>query len=162
MKYSLVTLLKVREYNKTNAELRLVEARHQLESEEKKLCQMKNHLLKTINGRAMLQDNFFVRAQQHPMNKREALMLASLLQKNLSSQTAIKKSLSMQEQIVQSAEQRKRIATSCAIEAQRDLKIIDKHHTLWQHQRRKHENLKAEYENDDQNGVRYWSRFKRV
>lgn len=161
MKYSLVTLLKVRQHHKVDAERTLFEAQSKLESEEKKFAQIQQHLEKTIQGRALLQDNFFNRAQGHPMNQQEALLLAALSQKTVSSEYALKRSLSQQANVVSDAKQRKTAATSSAIEAHRELKIIKKHHALWQRQVHKHEELKNEYENDDQNGVRFWLGNKR-
>lgn len=161
MKYSLVTLLKVRQHHKIDAERALHEAQSKLASEEKKLAQIQQHLEKTIQGRALLQDNFFMRSQYHPMNQQEALLLACLSQKTVSSESALKRSLSHQANVVHDAEKRKQIATTGAMEAHRELKIINKHHALWQRQVHKHEELKNEYENDDQNGVRFWLGTKR-
>ncbi len=162
MTYSLVTLLKVREHNKTTAEQKLREAHTQLESEERKLVQIRNQLEKTIQGRTMLQDNFFLRAQSHPINQQDALLVALLSQKKIASESAIKKSLSHQVEVVNNAELKKKIASKSAMEAHRDLKIINKHHAIWQRQCHKREELKSEYDNDDQNGVRFWVRQKRV
>ncbi len=161
MTYSLVTLLKVREHNKATAEQKLREAHNRLESEEKKLVQIQTHLLKTIEGRTVLQDNFFIRAQNQPINQRDALLVALLSQKKVASELALKKSLYHQAQLVNEAQKIKHLATKSAMEAHRDLKIIDKHHAVWQRQSHKREELKNEYENDDQNGVRFGLRLKR-
>lgn len=161
MKYSLGTLLKVREHNKKTAEQQLIEAKFQLESEQKKLKDIKTHLENTIHTREILYDNFFVKAQHEPLRKQEVLMIAMLSQKNVTNQTAIKKSLSRQKEAVQSAEEKKQVATMGALEAYRDLKVIDKHLKIWQRNNKKIEELKAEYENDDQNGMRFWLRKQR-
>ena len=152
----------MREHNKNCAEKKLSQAHFELQSEQKKLTQIKRNLVQTINGRSALQENFFVRAQNGPINKSQTMLMASILQKNLSSEQSIKKSLDQQEEAVKQAYERKNSAMTDAVEAQRELKIINKHHSLWQLNHKKYENLKAEYENDDQNGMRFWSRRQRV
>ncbi len=154
--YSLLTLLKVRERNKSLSESLLLEARYVLDIERKKLSQINEHLIKKRQARAAMQNSFFSRSQNKPSNQREVLCLALIAQKNLSDETSIKQSLLSQAELVSKAELKKSAATKIAMEAQRDLKAINKHHAFWQHRELKHEELKLEYDNDDQNSTRFW------
>lgn len=154
--YTLTTLLKVRQRNKEMAELSLFHANKQLEDEQKKLCHIKDQLTQKKLDRASMQDYFFYKAQSIPSNKREVNTLAFSAQKNICDEQALKTSLSKQMEQVKMAQSRKDRAFSYALEAHRALKAINKHHDLWQLREKKSEDLKEEYEVDDQNGVRFW------
>lgn len=153
--YSLLTLLKLRERNKSLSESLLFEAKHALDREAKKLSQINEHLIKKRQDRAAMHNSFFFRHQNKPSNQREVLGLALIAQKNLNDESSIKQSLLNQAEQVYLAELRKSAATKTAMEAQQDLKAINKHYDLWQRREQKCEELKLEYDNDDQNNVRF-------
>lgn len=154
--YSLSTLLKVRERNKELADRHFLNAKLALEEEEQKLSLIKEQLDSTRKARATLQDHFFHKAQNDPYNKREVTCLANSSKKNICDEQMLKHSLIEQLEQVKNAESNKHLAFKNALEANRDLKAISKHHVLWQQREKKSEELRVEYDADDQNCVRFW------
>lgn len=154
--YTLTTLLKVRQQNKEMAERSLLNAKRQLEEERKKLALIQEQLAQKKVDRALMQNHFFQKAQQDPCNKREVNCLAFSAQKNIYDEQSLKNSLMQQLQQVKDAESLTSAANKEAIEAHRDLKAISKHHVMWQQREKKSEDLKVEYDADDQNSVRFW------
>lgn len=154
--YTLTTLLKVRQQNKEMAERSLLTAKRQLEHEQKKLELIQEQLAQKKVDRAQMQNHFFKKAQHDPCNKREVTSLAFSSQKNIFDEQSLKNSLIQQLQLVKKAESLTSAANQEALKAHRDLKAISKHHVLWQQREKKSEDLKVEYDADDQNSVRFW------
>lgn len=153
--YSLSALLKVREHKKNVAEGSLREAAHHHALEKKKLEQIETSLRDTILARAQLQNNFFLKAQASPCNKREVLFHISSSQKNICDESALRRSLTDQEELVKCAAIKLELATKSAVDANRNLKTIEKHYFSWQQSNKRAEQIKEEYDSDDQNGARY-------
>lgn len=154
--YKLITLLKVRERNKDLAERSLFDAKRQLEEEQEKLRQIQEQLLKNKAARAEMQNHFFYKAQSDPCNKREVTSLAFSSQKNICDEQSLRNSLLEQIEQVKMAESKTKAANNHVLETNRELKTINKHRVMWQQREKRNEDLKVEYDADDQNSVRFW------
>ena len=154
MSYSLSALLKLRAHRKNQAESSLKDASSRHEAEKNKLEQIKYSLENTTNARAKLQDNFFLKSRLSGCNKRELICHASSSQKTICDENDLKKCLKEQEEAVRFAAMKLAIAQSTALDAHRNLKLIEKHYDLWQLSHHKAEKIREEYENDDLNSAK--------
>jgi len=153
--YSLSALLKIRERKKGHAELMLREAISLHLLEQKKLEDITWSLQRTINLRAKLQKAFFLKAQHSPSNKSEVTCHINSNQKTVSDEKILRSSLVDQTKTVKYTELKLEIAKKSAIDAQRNFKLIERHHASWQQQKKKAEEIKYENENDEQNTARF-------
>lgn len=153
--YSLSTLLRLREYKKQSAENTLRSALDQLTTEKKKLVDIKDNLRNTIEARSKLQDSFFMQAKMTPCNKTRILCHISSREKNLGDEGVLRVALHDQENMVKKAVLELEIAQGTVMEAHRRLRVVEKHYGYWQQQQKRDEEIKHEYDNDDQNGVRF-------
>ncbi len=129
--YSLTSLLKLRECLKVAAETELREAVYKHALEQEKLVEIKTSLRDTISARTKLQQSFFLKARQHSCNKREITCHVSSRDKHLLSENSLKITLAEQQETVNMAIKNVEIAKTHAIDAERDLKLIEKHHDSW-------------------------------
>lgn len=154
--YNLLALFKIREHKKLVADVNLKSATQDLQIQKKKLQEIENNLRSTVVARCKLQQDFFVKSQKTPSNKREIFVHVSSNIKNIFDEEALKKSLANQKQLVDSSALKLEVAKNMALDAHRNLKVIEKHYVSWQQQLRRQEQIKEEYINDDQNGVRFF------
>jgi hypothetical protein len=155
MSYSLSALLKIREHKKDQAESCLKDATHHHEAAQNKLQLIKDSLTNVTIARAQMQHNFFLKSQMSGCNKRELICHASSSQKTILTENDLKKNLKEQEEAVRFAALKLAIAQSSALDAHRNLKLIEKHHDAWQQSQQKAERIREEYENDDLNGAKF-------
>lgn len=153
--YNLQALLKIREHKKDAAERVLENAvlKHQLE--QKKLLQIEECLRDAITARTERHNNFFQKAQQCPSTKTEIVCHIASNQKTMCDEIGLRKARAEQEEMVRSASRGVDVARNAAIDAHRNLKVIEKHHASWQRMLQRAEEMKEEYANDDQNAVRF-------
>lgn len=133
----------------------LQEAILQHKLEQNKLTEIEASLRDTIGRREKLQQNFFLKARSSPCNKREVNCHISSSQKSISHENALRTALCEQHEMVKCAAIKLDIAMTSAIDAQRNLKIIEKHYQSWKQTQRRAEDIREQNENDDQNGVRF-------
>jgi DNA repair exonuclease SbcCD ATPase subunit len=155
-RYTLRTLLKIRERDHEIAQRQFMQAINKLEEEEQRLKEIKQQMQQNRVARANMHDHFYMKAQSLPCNKREVNSLAFSSQKNISDEATLQSSLDQQLIKVKTASDNKNQAYRDAIQAKRALKTIDKHHEIWQQREKKCEELRDEYDTDNQNGVRFW------
>lgn len=153
--YSLTTLLRVKEHTKTMAEGKLREAQDQHINEKKKLIDLKSSLETSIHVRTEKQNNFFLRAKSQACNKREIICHISSREKQLCDESSLKQDLAKQEEIVRHTYLSLEMAKAYALDAHKNLKLIEKHYSSWQQQKKRFEDIKEEYESDDRNGVSF-------
>lgn len=153
--YSLQALLKIRERNKETAEQKLQNAIHYHHAEKNKLSQIESQLRDTIVARTARQNSFFQKAQMSPSTKTEVVCHVASNQKTMCDEIDLRRSIADQEEMVRSASRKVEVAKSEAIDAHRNLKVIEKHFSAWQRRVHRAEEIKEEYANDDQNGVRF-------
>lgn len=153
--YNLTALLKLREHKKQTAETYFREASRALLLEEKKRAHIETCLQNTISARTKMLDNFFLKAQMAPCNKREILCHISSREKNLGDETTLRKSLAAQDEVVKCATLKLEMLKNSMLEAHRNLRVIEKHYSFWQQHQKRSDEIKEEYDNDDQNGVRF-------
>lgn len=154
--YNLNTLLKVRQHNRDLAEQSFEIACRKLEDEQKKLKALENKLIEKRQNRSLMHDHFFEKSKNNPSNKLEVNCLIFSAQKKIYDEEMLRVLMINKINDVKKALAEKEQALERALEANRDLKVIDKHYLLWQQKEKKCEALKIEYENDDQNGARFF------
>jgi hypothetical protein len=153
--YSLHSLLKIRERKKETAELYLQTAITTHKAEQKKLSQIEIRLRDTIVARTERQNNFFHKALINPSSKTEVTCHVLSHQKTMIDEIDLRKMLAQQQEQVRSAERNVEVAKHAAIDAERNLKVIEKHYSSWKRMLLRAEEIREEYATDDQNGVRY-------
>ncbi len=154
--YRLQVLLKIRERTKESAEQNLQLAIRAHEDEKEKCMRIENRLRDTIVARTERQHNFFHSALKKPSSKTEVNCHVLSHQKGMIDEIALRRLLSAQEEQVHSASREVEMALNAVIDAQRNLKAMEKHRAAWQRALLRAEELKEEYATDDQNGMRYW------
>lgn len=158
MNYNLQALLRLRTHKRTLAEGNLRIAYDQHDSAQKELNEIENTLENTLHARNKLQEDFFTKASTHSSNKREVICHVSSSRKNSFDEAELRKLRASQQEIVKSAAHKLEIAKAQALDAERNLKAIEKHHVSWQRRLRRDEEIKEECALDDQNCVRYFLR----
>lgn len=153
--YRLQTLLKIRERTKQTAEQQLQHAIAVHQSEQTKLVHIETRLRDTIVRRAERQNDFFHKALISPSSKTEIVCHVASHQKTMIDEIDLRKMIAEQEEMVRSASRGVENAKSAAIDAERNLKVIEKHYSAWLRALLRAEEIKEEYANDDQNGVRF-------
>ena len=153
--YSLKTLHYVREHQKTCAERTLEHAIRLEQTEKSEFNSIRLRLTEKKMPRTQQMDLFFQNPHLKDCSRADILRHYHSQKKQLSEEDGLARSLEEQAERVKAAEQERTEATLKLIDQARALKIIDRHHYLWQKKSRRTEDLKAEYENDDQNGVRF-------
>lgn len=153
--YSLQALRKMREHKKQSAEQQLQSALHAQQTEQNKLAQIERRLRDTVVARTERHNSFFYKALMYPSTKTEVTCHVASNQKTMIDEIDLRKMLADQEDMVRSASRNVERAQHAAIDADRNLKVIEKHYSAWQRSVQRAEEIKEEYQNDDQNGVRY-------
>lgn len=153
--YSLQALRKIREHKKQSAEQQLQSAIYAHQLEQTKLTHIATRLRNTITTRTKRHNNFFHRALVNPTTKTEVSCHIASNHKTMIDEIDLRKMLADQEAMVHSASRTVELAKAAAIDADRNLKVIEKHHAAWQRNIVRAEEIKEEYQNDNQNGVRY-------
>lgn len=155
MSYSLNSLMQIREQNKNQAEKNLKSAQELLDLEKARLCTLKDNFQNNQKLRSDLQDTFLKRAQEKPLNKNEASLLASIYKKNLQTEKFLAESLKQQNELVKEANSRMDSARKATVEARTQLKIINKHKDKWLYEQKKLLSALADKQNDDLNAARF-------
>jgi hypothetical protein len=153
--YRLHTLLKIREHKKAVAEKLLQTALMSHQSEQNKLVDIENRLRDTVVARTQQQENFFLRSLRIPSSKTVINCHVLANQKAMIDEITLRKMLSWQREQVRSSSLNVEAAKYRAIDAERNLKVIEKHHLMWQRSLLRAEEIKEQYATDDQNGVRF-------
>ncbi|HXW53803.1 MAG TPA: hypothetical protein VEL47_06835 [Myxococcota bacterium] len=153
--YYLTSLLRLRERSKIAAETELREAIQSHRLAEIKLVEIARSLRDSVSARTKLQQSFFLRARQYSCNKREVSCHISSRERHLSSENHLKTTLAEQQETVDRALLKIELAKTRAIDAERDLKLIERHRAKWDQQRKRQKDIQEEYINDDLNGVRF-------
>jgi hypothetical protein len=159
--YKLNALLKLRQLEKENAERHLSVMHQELEEEQKKLLFIQTQLIRKKNNRTQMQDNFFHKAIKSPPNNQQLQCLAISSQKNIYDESTLINLLNNQLTSVNEAKIRCDKASSDAIQAHQDLKVIKKHFSCWQEEKKRREELNLQNYADDLNNTRF-SLKKRV
>lgn len=153
--YSLQALLKIREQNKKAAEQQLQGAIQDHRAEEKKLSQIEMRLRDAIFVRTTRQNNFFHKSSRFSSTKTEVICHIAANQKIMCDEIDLKRNLAEQEQRVRTASNKVELAKNEAVDARRNLQVIEKHFIAWQRRVQRAEEIREEYANDDQNSLRF-------
>ena len=153
--YSLETLLRIRQYDKSCAEQTLQETIDNQESEERKLTTIRKKIMDSKNVRTKIADSFFEKTRISPSNGRDIITLIYSAQKIIYQEESLRRDFKEQAKNVHNAKKQHQLAMQKLQIAHIDLKVVDKHHASWQQNIKRTEELSAQYEADDQNSTRF-------
>lgn len=153
--YNLQALLTIREHHKRTADNHLKKAISTHQDEVKKLEDITTKIKDSIGARALRHNNFFTNACNTPSGKTHVMCHNLANAKTLRNELLLKSELANQQEIVKKAQADVDTAKYAALDAHRHLKVIEKHFEKWQRRIEHAEEIKAEYQSDEQNGIRY-------
>lgn len=153
--YSLQALLKIKQQHKALFHQALNNAKAQYEAEQKTLDKLLESVNESAFMRSKLDGDFFCQSQFKSCNPNEIFQRNNYVKKSLDHEKALKASLEIQADKLLGTKTSLKVAQNGLLDAHRNLRLLEKHYEAWQQKQLKDQEKEAQYENDDQNGLRY-------